>query len=51
MLLGAIHEVSIPEEDEILAAIEHERARETADTPDDEGPDGGSEQQGGNYVM
>ena len=36
LLLGAIHDVEIPEEDEILRAIEDERAR-LADISDDDG--------------
>ena len=48
LLLGAINNVRIPEEDEILQAIEEERARQTADSED---PVGGSEKEGGDYVM
>jgi hypothetical protein len=49
LLLGAIHNVRIPEEDDILQAIEDERARQEGDTEDDasEGPEG----DGGDYVM
>ncbi len=36
LLLGAIHNVRIPEEDEILRAIEDERARQ-AEGPEDDG--------------
>jgi len=50
LLLGAIHNVTIPEEGEILEAIENERARQAADAPDEEGPTG-PEQGGGSYVM
>jgi len=50
LLLGAIHNVTIPEEGEILEAIEDERARQAADAPDEEGPTG-PEQGGGSYVM
>ena len=50
LLLGAIHDVHIPEEDEILRAIEDERARQAADaTESDEPGDDGSE--GGRYLM
>jgi HEAT repeat protein len=49
LLLGAIHNVRIPEEDDILQAIEDERARQEGETEDDE-PDG-SEGDGGDYVM
>jgi hypothetical protein len=47
LLLGAIHNVPIPEEDEILRAIEDERARQAADQG--EGSPGG--QEGGPYLM
>lgn len=50
LLLGAIHNVEIPEEDEILRAIEDERARQSESRPDEdlgEGPD----RDGGGYVM
>lgn len=49
LLLGAIHNVRIPEEDDILQAIEDERARQEGDADDDapEGPEG----DGGDYVM
>lgn len=46
LLLGAIHGVEIPEEDEILQAIEDERMRQAGEQPpvdpalDDESPDG-----------
>jgi len=50
LLLGAIHNVTIPEEGEILKAIEDERVRQAADAPDEEGPTG-PEQGGGSYVM
>ena len=49
-LLAAIHNVRIPEEDEILKAIEDERARR-ADEPEDDGAAGGPENEGGNYLM
>ncbi len=45
LLLGAIHNVEIPEEEEILRAIEDERARQDAGSG--EGHDTG----GGKYVM
>lgn len=47
LLLGAIHNVQIPEEDEIIRAIEDERTRQSQD-------DAGLEalrEQGGDYVM
>jgi hypothetical protein len=50
-LLGAIHNVPIPEEDEILQAIENERARQTGDPGGGEDPLGGSDEDGGSYVM
>jgi HEAT repeat protein len=49
LLLGAIHNVRIPEEEEILQAIENERARQAMDT--DDGHADGPEQGGGDYVM
>jgi hypothetical protein len=49
LLLGAIHDVDIPEEDEILRAIEDERARQAEAQDDDDSPRGPS--QGGNWVM
>jgi hypothetical protein len=48
LLLGAIHNVQIPEEEEILQAIEDERARQTGDG---EESSGGSERENGDYVM
>jgi len=51
LLLGAIHNVSIPEEDEILQAIENERARATGDHDEGEDPLGGSDEDGGSYLM
>ena len=48
LLLGAIHNVPIPEEDEILEAIEDARLRERAQEPEDDGTLGGPD---GNYVM
>lgn len=50
LLLGAIHNIPIPEEDEILQAIEDARARQTQDPADDEGARGGPDE-GGPYVM
>ena len=50
LLLGAIHNVRIPEEEEILRAIEDERARHASE-PEDDGTPGDPEDQGGNYVM
>ena len=49
LLLGAVHNVRIPEEEEILEAIENERARQVRDS--EEGPADGSEKEGGDYVM
>jgi hypothetical protein len=51
LLLGAIHNVHIPEEDEILQAIEDERARQAKDAGDLEGSAGGGDREGGSYVM
>jgi HEAT repeat protein len=51
LLLGAIHNVPIPEEEEILQAIEDERARQHAETSGQEGPQSGSDQDGGTYLM
>jgi HEAT repeat protein len=48
LLLGAINNVRIPEEDEILQAIEEERARQAGEGDD---ASGGSEREGGDYVM
>ena len=50
LLLGAIHNVTIPEEDEILQAIEDERARQAVD-PDQPDPRSDTDPEGGNYVM
>ena len=50
LLLGAIHNVRIPEENEILRAIEDERARQAREPQEDGTPDG-SEGEGGDYVM
>jgi len=50
LLLGAIHNVTIPEEDEILQAIEDERARQAVD-PDKPGPHSDPDPEGGSYVM
>jgi hypothetical protein len=47
LLLGAIHNVPIPEEEEILRAIEDERARQDAD----EGSTGSDGPEGGPYLM
>jgi len=48
LLLGAIHNVQIPEEEEILQAIEDERARQTGEGEESAGD---SEREGGDYVM
>jgi hypothetical protein len=50
LLLGSIHNVRIPEEDEILQAIEDERARQAGEHEDDEATEG-PDQDGGEYVM
>jgi hypothetical protein len=51
LLLGAIHNVPIPEEDEILRAIEEARSSEGEDPgDDDEGTPGAPDPRGG-YVM
>ncbi|TDI46640.1 MAG: hypothetical protein E2P01_08385 [Acidobacteria bacterium] len=50
LLLGAIHNVTIPEEDEILQAIEDERADKAVD-PDKTGPRSDPDPEGGSYVM
>jgi hypothetical protein len=50
LLLAAIHNVRIPEEDEILRAIDEERARQASE-PEDDGAAGGTENEGGNYLM
>ena len=49
LLLGAIHNVRIPEEEEILRAIDEERARQESDPQGDD--DGGGDRDGGNYLM
>jgi hypothetical protein len=51
LLLGAIHNVTIPEEDEILQAIEDERARQSGDPGEGEGSPDGPDHEGGDYVM
>ncbi|HKQ63338.1 MAG TPA: hypothetical protein VJS92_18760 [Candidatus Polarisedimenticolaceae bacterium] len=51
LLLGAIHNVRIPEEAEILRAIEDERARQEAESDGGDGSEGGPEPSGGPYVM
>ncbi len=51
LLLGAIHNVTIPEEEEILQAIEDARARQDDGGKRDDGVPGGPDQEGGNYVM
>ncbi len=50
LLLGAINNVRIPEEDEILRAIEDERARQAAEPDDDDAPEG-PDSDGGSYLM
>jgi HEAT repeat protein len=49
LLLGAIHNVQIPEEEEILRAIEDERARQAGDPGGEDSS--GPEPEGGNYIM
>jgi hypothetical protein len=52
LLLGAIHNIAIPEEDEILEAIEDARARQQSqDSGEDDGTLGGPDSPGGSYVM
>jgi HEAT repeat protein len=51
LLLGAIHDIPIPEEAEILQAIEDERARQAGDGGDADGPFDGNDREGGNYIM
>jgi len=52
LLLGAIHDVVIPEEDEILEAIEDARARQQSQDPDEEnGSPGGPDGPDGRYLM
>ena len=48
LLIGAIHNVRIPEEEEILQAIKEEQEREEREIPDD---DTSGEPGGGKYVM
>ncbi len=51
LLLGAIHDVPIPEEEEILLAIAEDlRVGRAPEREDDEAPDG-SDHEGGGYVM
>jgi hypothetical protein len=50
LLLGALHHVEIPEEDEILRAIEDERARQ-AESKEGEGGPSGAPPTGGDYLM
>jgi hypothetical protein len=51
LLIGAIHNVSIPEEDEILEAIEDARVHEGGAAGGDDGTTGGPDGPGGSYVM
>jgi len=51
LLLGAIHNVRIPEEEDILRAIEDERVRQAREEPGEEGASRGSEKEGDDYVM
>lgn len=50
LLLAAIHNLRIPEEEEILRAIEDERERQARE-PEEEGAAEGPERDGGSYVM
>jgi hypothetical protein len=49
LLLAAIHNVRIPEEEEILRAIEDERQRLESE-PEADGAGGGPDRDGGNYL-
>ncbi|HEX4822863.1 MAG TPA: hypothetical protein VFV19_00975 [Candidatus Polarisedimenticolaceae bacterium] len=49
LLLGSIHNIRIPEEEEILRAIEDERQRIEAE-PEADGAGGGSDRDGGSYL-
>jgi hypothetical protein len=49
LLLAAIHNVRIPEEEEILRAIEDERQRMEFE-PEADGAGGGPDRDGGNYL-
>jgi hypothetical protein len=51
LLLGAIHNVPIPEEDEILQAIEDERARQAERESGEGDTADGSSRDGGSYLM
>jgi HEAT repeat protein len=52
LLLGAIHDIDIPEEDEILEAIEDARVRQQSEhAGEDDGASGGPDSPGGSYVM
>ena len=51
LLLGAIHQGTIPEEDEILQAIQSARARQAQDPGGEGGPPGGMDPEGGNYLL
>ena len=51
LLLGAIHNVSIPEEAEILRAIEDEKARQAEDSASTERAVDGNDPGSGSYVM
>ncbi len=51
LLLGAIHQVAIPEEDEILQAIQSARARQVQEPGDEGGPPDGTDPEGGSYLM
>jgi hypothetical protein len=50
LLLGAIHNIRIPEEEEIVQAIEDERARLAGEQEEDKAP-GDPEANGGSYLM
>lgn len=52
LLLGAIHNVAIPEEEEILRAIEEDaRSQQVAEAEEDGQAPGGFDPEGGSYVM
>ncbi len=51
LLLGAIHDVPIPEEKEIVEAIEDARAQQQSPDPGEDETAEGSDRPGGSYVM
>jgi hypothetical protein len=50
LLLGSIHNIRIPEEEDILRAIEDERQRQAREEPEEESA-GGKEKEGEDYLM